>query len=242
MRNRSVLVFLGVLLLIATAAAFGQAPASKLAFDVASVRPVAAARHAEDDDGPAGREEAGVGAYRRLARVFTYMSLKQLIAYAYKMRAYEVTGPDWMITDRFDIVARMPEGATKDDAPAMLQALLKERFGLTAHLQVVDQPVLGLVAAKNGAEAATGGGERGGAGRAAPLKPGESMLDTPDGRILLRRNADGSSTYVGPWGSFSLKFDGQSLSMHMQSESIDMKGFAMMMTSWAVARGARWWI
>jgi uncharacterized protein (TIGR03435 family) len=35
---------------------------------------------------------------------------------------------------------------------------------------------------------------------------------------------------VGPWGSFSLKFDGQSLSMHMQSESIDMRGFASMMT------------
>ena len=63
-----------------------------------------------------------------------------------------MTGPDWMITDRFDIVARMPDGSGKDDVPDMLQALLKDRFGLTAHHQVVDQPVLGLVAGKNGAK------------------------------------------------------------------------------------------
>jgi uncharacterized protein (TIGR03435 family) len=162
---------------------------------------------------------------------FVYMSVKQLIAYAYKLRAYEVTGPDWMITDRFDIVARMPDGATKDDVPDMLQALLKERFGLAAHRQVVDQPVLGLVAAKNGLKLQPAAANAEVLDETAPLKPGESMMDTVNGRVLLRKNADGSTTYVGPWGNFSLKFDGQSLSMHMQSESIDMRGFAMMMTT-----------
>jgi uncharacterized protein (TIGR03435 family) len=231
MRNRCVLVFLAVLLLIAAAAAFAQAPVAQLAFDAASVRPSPPPDMQKMMmDLQAGKKPESVHLDGSRA-VFTYMSVKQLIAYAYKMRVYEVTGPDWMVTDRFDIVARMPDGASKDDAPAMLQTLLKERFGLVAHRQVVDQPVLGLVAGKNGPKLQPAAANAEVLDETAPLKPGESMVDSPDGRVLLRRNNDGSSTYVGPWGSFSLKFDGQSLSMHMQSESLDMRGFAMMMTT-----------
>lgn len=230
MRNRAVLVSLAGLLM-ATAAAFGQAPASKLVFDVASVRPSPAPDMQKMMmDLQAGKKPESVHIEGSRA-TFVYMSLKQLIAYAYKLRAYEVTGPDWMITDRFDIVARMPDGATKDDVPDMLQALLKDRFHLTAHRQVVDQPVLGLVAAKNGLKLQPAAANVEVLDETAPLKAGESMMDTVDGRVLKRGNGDGSTTYVGPWGNFTLKFDGQSLSMHMQSESIDMKGFAMMMTT-----------
>jgi uncharacterized protein (TIGR03435 family) len=230
MRNRAVLVSIAGLMMAATLA-FAQAPASKLVFDVASVRPSPPPDMQKMMVNlQAGRKPESVHIEGSRA-TFVYMSVKQLIAYAYKLRAYEVTGPDWMITDRFDIVARMPDGTTKDDVPAMLQALLKDRFGLTAHRQVVDQPVLGLVAAKNGLKLQPAAANAEVLDETAPLKPGESMMDTVDGRVLKRSNADGSTTYVGPWGNFSLKFDGQSLSMHMQSESIDMRGFAMMMTT-----------
>jgi uncharacterized protein (TIGR03435 family) len=160
------------------------------------------------------------------------MSVKQLIAYAYKLRAYEVTGPDWMVTDRFDIVARMPDGTTKDDVPDMLQALLKDRFGLTAHREMVDQPVLGLVVGKNGPKlrAATVIPEP--IDDTAPLKSGESRMDTQTGPVILKKNADGSTTYnMGTRGSFTLKFDSDTLSMHMEASTINMKGFAIMMTS-----------
>ena len=230
MRNRAVLVSIAGLMMAATLA-FAQAPASKLVFDVASVRPSPPPDMQKMMVNlQAGRKPESVHIEGSRA-TFVYMSVKQLIAYAYKLRAYEVTGPDWMITDRFDIVARMPDGTTKDDVPAMLQALLKDRFGLTAHRQVVDQPVLGLVAAKKGLKLQPAAANAEVLDETAPLKPGESMMDTVDGRVLKRSNADGSTTYVGPWGNFSLKFDGQSLSMHMQSESIDMRGFAMMMTT-----------
>jgi len=223
-------VFIAGLLMVTTAA-FAQAPAAKLVFDVASVRPSPPPDMQKMmTDLQAGKKPESVHIEGSRA-TFVYMSVKQLIAYAYKLRAYEVTGPDWMITDRFEILARMPDGTTKDDVPAMLQALLKDRFGLTAHREMVDQPVLGLVAGKNGPKLLPAPANAEVLDEAVPLKAGESIVDSPDGRILLRRNGDGSSTYVGPWGSFSLKFDGQSLSMHMQSESIDMRGFAMMMTT-----------
>ena len=148
------------------------------------------------------------------------------------MRRYEVSGPNWLATDRFDIVTRLPDGATKDDVPAMMQALLQDRFRLTAHLQKQDQPaVLEAVATKSGLKLQPAPANAEVLDDSAPLKPGESNLDTPDGRLRLRHNPDGSTTYIGLWGSFTLKFDGQTLSMHMQSDSIDMKGFAMMMTT-----------
>ena len=55
-----------------------------------------------------------------------YLSLADLIMTAYKVKAHQVVGPDWMRTDRFDILAKMPEGATKEQVPEMLQGLLAD--------------------------------------------------------------------------------------------------------------------
>ena len=226
---------------MATGAAFGQTAAatavSSLTFDVASVRPAPAPDMATMIAGlQAGRRPNWVRVDGTRA-TFNYESLKDLIAYAYKLRLYEISGPEWMVTDRFDIAARLPDGATKDDVPEMLRALLKDRFNLETHNELTDQPVLALVAAKGGAklQLATASAEV--LDETAPLKPGELMQDTPDGRVLLRRTADGSSTYVGRWGSFSLKFDGESSSMHMKADCIDMKGFAMMMNTLGAGQG-----
>jgi len=35
-----------------------------------------------------------------------------------------------MASQRFDIFAKLPDGASKDDVPQMLQALLEDRFKL----------------------------------------------------------------------------------------------------------------
>lgn len=63
-------------------------------------------------------------------------------AYSVVVCPDRVSGPDWMATQRFDILAKMPAGATKDKLPEMLQALLEERFGLRFHR--VDKPESGL--------------------------------------------------------------------------------------------------
>lgn len=71
------------------------------------------------------------------------------MSYAYGVKPYQITGPDWLATMRFDIVAKMPEGSKKD-APKMLQALLEERFKLTTHRASAEHPVLALVVGKGG--------------------------------------------------------------------------------------------
>ena len=232
--------------MMAVGAAYGQTTGAtqtvqvatgKLTFDVASVRPAPPPDMQTMIAGlQAGRKPNWVRVDGTRA-TFNYESLTDLIAYAYKMQRYEISGPEWMVTDRFDIEARLPDGATKDDVPEMLQALLKERFNLATHTEMQEQPVLGLVVGKNGPRLQPAAANTEVLDESAPLKSGESMMDTADGRVMLRRTADGSTTYVGPWGNFTLKFDGERSSMHMKADSIDMRGFAMMMNTLGAGQG-----
>jgi uncharacterized protein (TIGR03435 family) len=58
-----------------------------------------------------------------------YMSLHQLIATAYRIKPYQLSDPDWLRSQRFDIAAKMPERASKAQVPEMLQALLVSKGG-----------------------------------------------------------------------------------------------------------------
>jgi uncharacterized protein (TIGR03435 family) len=95
------------------------------------------------------------------------MSLADLIRVAYRVKAYQVSGPDWMATERFDVLAKLPEGASREQVPEMLQALLAERFKLAVHRESKEHAVYALVVGKNGpklkesapdADAPAGGG------------------------------------------------------------------------------------
>ena len=82
-------------------------------------------------------------------------ALMQLICKAYDVKPYQVSGPSWlqavgMTVQRFDIVANLPEGATKEQVPQMLQNLLAERFKLVIHRDTKDQSVYALMIGKGG--------------------------------------------------------------------------------------------
>jgi uncharacterized protein (TIGR03435 family) len=216
---------------VATAAtAAVQTTSNNLTFDVASVRPAAAIDTMTILAGlRAGKkpESAHIDGSRA---TYTYESLKELIAYAYKVRSYQISGPEWLTTDRFDIAARLPEGASRDDVPAMLQALLVERFKLAAHLETKEHPVIGLVMGKGGTKLQETSEAPAPIDENAPLKPGETKQDTPDGPMLLMRNTDGSTSYnMGFRGSFTLRVDGETGTMHMAASGMTLKGFVLML-------------
>ena len=52
---------------------------------------------------------------------YSFMSLSDLICSAYKIKPYQLTGPDWMKTQRWEIQATLPEGVPADQAPLMLR-------------------------------------------------------------------------------------------------------------------------
>jgi len=50
------------------------------------------------------------------------MSLYQLIVTAYGIKSFQVSGPNWMKSQRFDIAAKIPESLSKDRVPEMVPA------------------------------------------------------------------------------------------------------------------------
>lgn len=85
------------------------------------------------------------------------MALKNLVAVAYRTDIQHVTAPAWTLQSFFTIQAVMPEGATKEQFPEMLRALLEERFHMTAQRLVSDQLAYALTVAKNGPKLKTPG-------------------------------------------------------------------------------------
>jgi len=207
------------------------APASHT-FDVASVRPAAAIDQATIMAGLRAGKKPESFRIDGSRATFTYESLKELVAYAYKVRVYQVSGPDWMLTDRFDIAARLPDGASRDDVPTMLQALLADRFKLAAHLETAEHPVLGLTLAKGGSKLKQSTATPVAIDPDALLTPGQIRVDSIDGPMLLTRNPNGSTTYnMGASGSFTLTIDGQNGTMRMDASGMTLKGFANMLTT-----------
>jgi hypothetical protein len=80
----------------------------------------------------------------------SYLSLRDYIAVAYKMPLHQVSTPDWAASQRFEIVATFPDGATSEQFPRMLQTLLVNRFGLQTHRQSREMPVYALEVAAGG--------------------------------------------------------------------------------------------
>ena len=76
--------------------------------------------------------------------------LNLVLMEAFKVKTNQITGPSWLGEDCFEIVAKLPQGAPADQMPAMLQALLVERFKLSAHKESRLQPGYALVVDKNG--------------------------------------------------------------------------------------------
>lgn len=81
---------------------------------------------------------------------FRCTTLAMLIGYAFRISPERVTGPAWMMSQRFNIEAIIPQGASKNQVPEMFQTLLADRFKLVIHRATANLPVYALVVAKGG--------------------------------------------------------------------------------------------
>ena len=144
---RSLLPAIGIGMMLAAGSLPGQTPADAPAFEVASVKPSEAITPAMV---AAGKIHVGMKIDGVRVDIGNF-PLMQLICKAYDVKAYQVTGPGWLLTgQRFDIVANLPHGATKEQVPQMLQALLAERFKLAIHRDTKEQAVYAMVVGKSG--------------------------------------------------------------------------------------------
>jgi bla regulator protein blaR1 len=123
------------------------APQPPLAFETASVKP-----------NKSGNEER----YFRMdprggSLTVTNMQLREMIRFAYQIQSFQLEGgPDWIASDRFDILAK-PErevpgtGAFfggQEPLRMMLRTLLADRFKLVMHKETKELPIFELVLAR----------------------------------------------------------------------------------------------
>jgi uncharacterized protein (TIGR03435 family) len=226
-----------------TAPATTASTASDLTFDVASVRPSAPLDMAKlTADMQAGKMPNFGMHLNGLRAEFNYLRLKDLIVAAYKVKDYQITGPDWMNkTDaqRFDIVARLPEGSSKDDAPKMLQALLEDRFKLKVHRETQEHPVQALVVGKGGPKMKESPGDAPPLDLSVPLKPGEMQMDTPDGpaRMTVDMKNGGGTMNMGTKGVITYSMNTQNMTLHLTSSKTTMAALADMLTQMMTSLG-----
>ena len=79
-----------------------------------------------------------------------YVTMKYCVAAAYGLKEYQVSGPPWITETHYDIIAKAAEGTRKEQIPAMLQALLAERFQLEVHREKKEFNVFAIVVGKSG--------------------------------------------------------------------------------------------
>jgi uncharacterized protein (TIGR03435 family) len=134
------------IVVFAFAIALAQAT-EKPTFEVASVKPAAS-----PGSYPGGRfsPRGGPGTQDPGRITWSNAQLMTILMTAYDVKLYQISGPAWLDTERYDIVAKVPEGATIEQVPAMWRNLLAERFGMVLHHESKEFQVDEVVVAKGG--------------------------------------------------------------------------------------------
>ena len=118
------------ILMLAAVAAFGQGVLGQgvlgPSFEVASVRPTPPPQPgAMVFYGPA---RGGPGSSDPGQITWSSAALRSVVMLAHDVQGFQVTAPDWLATERYDIIAKVAAGATKAQVNVMWQNLLKERL------------------------------------------------------------------------------------------------------------------
>jgi len=176
-------------------AAFAQNP--RPAFEVATIRPsINAPRQAV---AAAGRTD---GAQFRIAG----LTIRDYISMGYAVKLNQISGPDWITTDRYDIAAKLPDGSGPDQMPVMMQTLLEDRFELKTHRETKEFPVYALQISSGGLKMTE-----------APRDPGAEQSDARTPQAFTRQGSgQGISLDLGGGSSFNFannKFEAKKVPM-----------------------------
>lgn len=173
------------LLLLAPVVASAQATPE---FEVASVRP------SSDQVSPVS---AGVHIDGSQVRIVG-LPLKLYVGMAFGLKPQQIVGPDWLGQPRFDIAAKIPDGAPRELVPQMIQALLAERFQMKSHREQKEFSVYALTVSKDGLTLKPSA--------PAPQKPASDKASErpPAVTVTAGANASGSGADMGGGSSFTL--------------------------------------
>jgi uncharacterized protein (TIGR03435 family) len=195
--------------ILALLAAAVSAQTQRPEFEVASIKP-------SPDQVP---QRIQIGVHVDGAQVhISYYSLRDYIRTAYRLKDYQIVGPDWLTAVRFDVDAKLPDGATRPQVPEMLQSLLAARFELTSHRGAKDLPIYGLVVASGGSKLQESAAD--------PDNPPPADPDKAPRNVTASANGGargGGSVNLGNGSYYSIqidRFEAKKLTMPVFTESI----------------------
>lgn len=122
-------------------ATFAQSGIFAQEFDVASVKANKSGLYQSSISRPGGQV------------VFENVPLRECIGFAYGIgvdQEYALSGPAWLNSDRYDIVAKVAPNTPRDQVLVILRTLLRERFKLEIHRESRELRVYALTAARGG--------------------------------------------------------------------------------------------
>jgi len=165
------------LLAVALSPVFAQSPGGA-SFEVASVRPAGVLQRGR----PVGMR-GGPGTDDPGQINWNYVTLQDLLMRAYDVKDYQISGPAWLSTERYDVAAKVPPSVDAKAFRTMLQNLLAQRFALKLHRESKEIPGYELVVAKNG--------PRFHESAAAPASRAAASDQPPASGTVLHHGADG---------------------------------------------------
>jgi len=112
--------------------------AQSLAFDAASVKP----NHSGSGSSQYNTHSASLE--------MTNVPLATCIQAAFNLKPNQVSGPSWLESERFDIMAKAGREVKERELMEMLQTLLADRFKLAFHRDTKQMPAYSLVVDKGG--------------------------------------------------------------------------------------------
>jgi uncharacterized protein (TIGR03435 family) len=199
--------------LIGFACGVGHAQSSvRPTFDAASVKA------APPPDGRGGRRVGMMGGpgTDTPGRInFENIGLGAVIGKAYDVKYYQISGPGWFESERFNIIATIPPGTSQEQFRLMLQNLLADRFKLALHKESREMQIYALMVARNGPklkraapdpppdanDAADGAPFSGGAKLAADgyptVRSGMTIMSTPTGPRARLANKEHTEWLAG---------------------------------------------
>ncbi len=154
------------------------AQTAKPEFEAASIRPnppQAGFHFAAADSVTGGPGTADPGMFR-----CSKCSLATLIVKAFNLQPYQFPGRASLTRDTYEVLAKTPADATAEQFSAMLQNLLKDRFGLVFHFQEKKMKGYHLVVAKNGSKL-----KQTGAAPADPHRFGQGEAHSHSGAVVF---------------------------------------------------------
>jgi len=129
---------------LVVALSLGCSLSSAQTFEVASVKasPVESSGRFTMNGGPGTADPGRIS--------YSNVMLRRVLLNAYDVNNYQLIGPDWLNTLRYDINATVPSGASRAQFQLMLRNLLETRFRMRSHWETRELSVYALLVEKNG--------------------------------------------------------------------------------------------